>query len=50
VIGTVSGAEPKHYEAFNPSCSYDPAWVCPLAPPPNRLGFAVSAGERHEWD
>lgn len=28
----------------------DPAWVCPLAPPPNRLGFAVSAGERHESD
>ncbi len=36
--------------AYNPSCSYDPAWVCPLAPPPNRLGFAVSAGERHESD
>jgi uncharacterized protein len=33
--------------AFNPSCSYDPAWVCPLAPPPNRLSFAVAAGERH---
>jgi uncharacterized protein len=36
--------------AYNPSCSYDPAWVCPLAPPPNRLGFAVPAGERHESD
>ena len=23
--------------AFNPSCSYDPRWVCPLAPPGNRL-------------
>lgn len=34
----------------NPSCSYDPAWVCPLAPPPNRLGFAIPAGERHESD
>jgi uncharacterized protein len=33
--------------AYNPSCSYDPAWVCPLAPPPNRLGFAIKAGERH---
>lgn len=33
--------------AFNPSCSYDPSWVCPLAPPPNRLSFAVAAGERH---
>jgi uncharacterized protein len=34
--------------AYNPSCSYDPAWVCPLAPPPNRLALAVTAGERHE--
>jgi uncharacterized protein (DUF1684 family) len=32
--------------AYNPSCSYDPAWVCPLAPPPNRLDVAVRAGER----
>lgn len=33
--------------AFNPSCSYDPRWVCPLAPPPNRLELAVTAGERN---
>jgi uncharacterized protein (DUF1684 family) len=33
--------------AYNPSCSYDPAWVCPLAPPPNRLGVPIRAGERH---
>jgi uncharacterized protein len=32
--------------AYNPSCSYDPRWVCPLAPPPNRLEVAVRAGER----
>lgn len=32
--------------AYNPSCSYDPRWICPLAPPPNRLDFAVEAGER----
>ena len=32
--------------AYNPSCSYDPRWVCPLAPPPNRLDVAVRAGER----
>ncbi len=32
--------------AYNPSCSYDPAWVCPLAPPENRLLVAVEAGER----
>ncbi|HLY85787.1 MAG TPA: DUF1684 domain-containing protein [Gaiellaceae bacterium] len=33
--------------AYNPSCSYDPSWVCPLAPPANRLAVAVEAGERH---
>jgi uncharacterized protein (DUF1684 family) len=33
--------------AYNPSCSYDPAWVCPLAPPANRLPVAVEAGERY---
>ena len=34
--------------AYNPSCSYDPGWVCPLAPPANRLAVAVEAGELHE--
>jgi uncharacterized protein len=33
--------------AYNPSCSYDPGWVCPLAPPANRLAIAVEAGEKH---
>jgi uncharacterized protein (DUF1684 family) len=33
--------------AYNPSCSYDPRWSCPLAPPPNRLGIPVRMGERH---
>jgi uncharacterized protein len=32
--------------AYNPSCSYDPRWVCPLAPPANRLEVPVEAGER----
>jgi|SRR5579862_736101 uncharacterized protein len=32
--------------AYNPSCSYDPRWVCPLAPPGNRLAVAVRGGER----
>ncbi len=32
--------------AYNPSCSYDARWVCPLAPPANRLPVAVEAGER----
>jgi uncharacterized protein (DUF1684 family) len=33
--------------SYNPSCSYDPRWTCPLAPPPNRLGVPVRAGEQH---
>jgi hypothetical protein len=32
--------------AYHPSCFYDAGWVCPLAPPANRLGVAVGAGER----
>ncbi len=30
---------------YNPSCAYDPAWACPLAPPGDRLDVAVEAGE-----
>lgn len=33
--------------AYNPSCSYDPRWVCPLAPPGNRLASPVRGGERY---
>jgi uncharacterized protein len=32
--------------AYNPSCAYDPRWVCPLAPAPNHLEVPVLAGER----
>ena len=32
--------------AYNPSCSYDPRWACPLTPPANRLETAIRAGER----
>ena len=31
--------------AYNPSCAYDPKWVCPLAPPSNRLDVEIRAGE-----
>ena len=31
--------------AYNPSCAYDPAWACPLAPPGNTVRVPVSAGE-----
>ena len=33
--------------AYNPSCSYDPRWACPLAPPGNRLDIEIRAGEKH---
>ena len=29
--------------AYQPSCSYDPQWSCPLPPPANRLAFPVAA-------
>jgi uncharacterized protein (DUF1684 family) len=32
--------------SYNPSCAYDPRWVCPLAPARNRLPVPVEAGER----
>lgn len=32
--------------AYHPSCAYNPRWVCPLAPPENRLAIAIPAGER----
>ena len=28
------------------ACAYDARWACPLAPPENRLSFAVRAGEQ----
>ncbi|MFJ6651994.1 DUF1684 domain-containing protein [Microbacterium sp. NPDC091313] len=31
--------------AYNPSCAYDPAWACPLAPLGNRLLVPVPVGE-----
>jgi uncharacterized protein (DUF1684 family) len=31
--------------AYNPSCAYDPAWACPLAPAGDVLDFEVPVGE-----
>jgi uncharacterized protein (DUF1684 family) len=31
--------------AYNPSCAYDPAWACPLAPQGNTVRVPVNAGE-----
>jgi uncharacterized protein len=30
---------------YNPSCAYDDQWLCPLAPPENRLNAPLRAGE-----
>jgi uncharacterized protein (DUF1684 family) len=55
LLDTVKGADLGTVEdrlvldfnfAYQPSCSYDPAWVCPLAPPDNRLDIPIRAGER----
>lgn len=32
-------------KAYNPPCAFTPYATCPLAPPENRLGIAVEAGE-----
>ncbi|MGH2444613.1 MAG: DUF1684 domain-containing protein [Candidatus Limnocylindria bacterium] len=32
--------------AYHPSCTYDPAWSCPLAPQENWLPVPINAGER----
>jgi uncharacterized protein (DUF1684 family) len=33
--------------SYNPSCSYDTRWVCPLAPHENVLATPIRAGERN---
>jgi uncharacterized protein (DUF1684 family) len=54
VLDTVKGADLGHSEhgwvvdlnfAYSPSCAYDPAWACPLAPAGNRLEAEVPVGE-----
>lgn len=54
VIDTVKGADLGSNDgflavdlnfAYNPSCAYDPAWACPLAPPGNTIAGPVNAGE-----
>jgi uncharacterized protein (DUF1684 family) len=31
---------------YHPSCRYDSAWLCPLAPPENTITASIAAGER----
>lgn len=46
-LGTLEGGIVLDFNfAYNPSCSYDPRWVCPLAPPDNALAIEIRAGER----
>ncbi|MFC5502744.1 DUF1684 domain-containing protein [Lysinimonas soli] len=33
--------------AYNPSCAYDPAWACPLAPAGNTVAVEIPVGERY---
>lgn len=52
IKGADLGAQANHIildfnYAYNPSCSYNPRWVCPLAPLENRLSFQIPAGEKH---
>jgi uncharacterized protein len=35
--------------AYNPSCAYDPAWACPLAPPGNTLDVPIPVGEQYDF-
>ncbi|MGH2699568.1 MAG: DUF1684 domain-containing protein [Actinomycetota bacterium] len=47
-LGTVGNGLVLDFNfAYNPSCSYDARWVCPLATPANTLDLALESGERH---
>ena len=47
-LGAVDGRLVLDFNfAYNPSCAYDPRWVCPLAPPGNRLSLPIRGGERY---
>ncbi len=46
-LGSVDGRLVLDFNfAYNPSCAYNPAWTCPLAPLESRLGVPIRAGER----
>ena len=55
LIDTIKGADLGFSEGqiildfnygYNPSCAYDPRWICPLAPSENELQLKVRAGEK----
>ena len=43
--GDSSGLVIDFNYAYNPSCAYNPRWVCPLSPIENRLPVPIRAGE-----
>lgn len=46
-LGSVDGRLVLDFNfAYNPSCSYDDCWACPLTPPANRLSVEIRGGER----
>ncbi len=55
VLDTVKGADLGGHDgslvvdlnfAYPPSCAYDPAWACPLAPPGNTVEAPIPVGEQ----
>jgi uncharacterized protein len=46
-LGSADGSLTLDFNyAYHPSCTYDAAWSCPLAPQENWLPVAIEAGER----
>ena len=46
-LGFTSGSLTLDFDfAYNPSCAYDPAWACPLAPAGNVVDVEIPVGER----
>jgi uncharacterized protein (DUF1684 family) len=46
--GSASGSLVLDFNfTYNPSCAYDPAWACPLAPLGNRVNVEIPVGERY---
>jgi uncharacterized protein len=35
--------------SYNPSCAWNEGYICPLAPPQNRLGISIAAGEKRPF-
>ncbi len=50
-LGEIGGRTVLDFNfAYNPSCAYSLRYICPLAPPANRLPSKIEAGERFTLD